>query len=300
MVKSPITDNEAKLVHSIPVQRMVDEYRDLYNMSIDRHFNGLDNIEVYQCPDTGYRFFHPFSMIGDEKLYDDLQQFPWYYLDWKWEYDEAPKFIEKGSKVLEVGSGEGKFLKHINDTLGCDTTGIELNAQAVEKGRAMGLNMHQELVQDHAEKYAGHYDVVCFYQVLEHIADVKDFLEACVKCIKPGGKVLIAVPNNEPYLYKNIKNYALNTSPHHMGWWNTESLTKIAPYFGLQADTVYYQPISLKHIPALTNIYIREHSYKQPMKKQLLRLMKPFLWAKFILERNTIPDAHILGVYTKL
>ncbi len=299
MVASPITGNSSTLVHTIPVQRIIDDYKDLYNISIERHFDGMNNVEVYKCPDTGYRFFYPYSVIGDEQLYDDLQQYDWYYPEWKWEYNEAPKYIDKGSKVLEVGCGEGNFLKYITKELDCDVTGIELNAQAVEKGRAAGLNMHQELVQDHAINHAGVYDVVCFFQVLEHIADIKAFLDACVKCVRPGGRVLIAVPNNDPYFHKVIKDYALNIPPHHMGWWNTESLTKIAPYFGLEADKVYYDNISTANIPTLTNIYISEKAYKKPLKRQLMRLMKPVYWAWFLLTKNTIPDNHILAVYTK-
>ena len=299
MVKSPVTGSPATLVMKMPVERIVDEYRKDYNMSVERHFKGLEEIEVYQCPDTGYRFFYPFSVIGDEQLYDELQQFPWYYLDWKWEYDKAPEFIPKGSKVLEVGSGEGKYLKYLKDNLGCDATGLELNLQAVNKGKANGLDLRHELVQEHAATHANTYDVVYFFQVLEHIADIKGFVEAAVTCLKPGGKLLIAVPNNDPYFFKSIRHYALNIPPHHMGWWNTESLTAIAPYFGLKTDKVFYDPITLMAIPGFVNIYIRENSYRNEGKRKMMRLMKPFYWAKFILQKSGIPGQHIMAVYTK-
>lgn len=300
MVASPISGNPAKLVLTLPVERVVEEYKQQYNISVGRHFKGLDKIEVYECPDTGYRFFYPFSMAGDEQLYDELQQFPWYYLDWKWEYDKAPDYIPRGSKVLEVGSGEGKYLKYLKEKHDCDCTGLELNLQAVNKGKANGLDLRHELVQEHAKTHANSYDVVYYFQVLEHIADIKGFIEASVTCLKPGGKLLICVPNNEPFLFKTIKHYALNVPPHHMGWWNTKSLIAIAPYFGLRTEKVFYEPIKPYYIPGFVNLYIKEHSYKNESKRQLMRLAKPFYWAKFLLTRSSIPGQHILGVYTKL
>lgn len=299
-MKSPITGNPARLVHTIPTQRVVAEYKAVYNMSVERHFEGIDQVELYECPDTGYRFFYPFSMTGDERLYDELQQFPWYYLDWKWECDKAPDYIAKGSKVLEVGSGEGKYLKYLGDKLGCRGTGLELNLQAVNKGKANGLDLRHELVQEHAKTHANEYDVVYFFQVLEHISDIRGFLEASIACLKPGGKLLIAVPNNEPFLFGSIKNYALNVPPHHMGWWNTRSLTAIAPHFGLKAEKVFYDHIPPSYIPGFVNIYIRENSYRNETKRQAMRLMKPYYWAKYLLAMKSIPGAHIMGVYTKL
>lgn len=300
MVASPITGNPSKLVLTLPIDRVEAEYQKEYGMSVERHFTGLKEIQLYECPDTGYRFFYPFSMTGDERLYDELQQFPWYYLDWKWEYDKAPDYIAKGSKVLEVGSGEGKYLKYLKDKHNCDVTGLELNLQAVNKGKANGLDLRHELVQEHAKTHANSYDAVYFFQVLEHISDIKGFMEAAVDCLKPGGKLLICVPNNEPFLFNSIKHYSLNVPPHHMGWWNTKSLTAIAPYYGLKVDKVFYDNITPYYIPGFVNIYIKEHSYQNEGKRMFMRLMKPFYWAKFLLTRNSIPGAHIMGVYTKL
>lgn len=299
MVKSPITGNAATLVQSIPSQRVIEEYQRDFKIDVARHFDGIDNVELYQCPDTGYRFYYPYSMTGDEQLYDDLQQFPWYYLDWKWEYGKAPDYISKGSKVLEVGSGEGKYLKYLQVNHECDCTGVELNLQAVKKGNENGVNLKHELVQEHAKTNAGKYDVVYFFQVLEHISDIKSFLEASVACLKPGGKLLICVPNNEPYFFKYIEYSKLNSPPHHMGWWNTESLTKIAPHFGLKLDEVFYDMITPYFIPSLVNMYIRQESYKNELKRTLMRLCKPFYWAKFLLKMKDIPGQHIMAVYTK-
>lgn len=299
MVVSPITGNSSELVFTIDPQRIIDSYKERFDIDVRSYFEGLDEVNVYQCPDTGYRFFYPEQLEGKEELYAALQKFPWYYPEWKWEYKKAPAHIAEGSKVLEVGCGEGKYLQYLKDKLNCECTGLELNKNAVDAGKEKGIDIRYELVQEHAKNNECVYDVVCYFQVLEHIGDISDFIKASVKCLKPGGTLLICVPNNEPFLFKHIKYEALNLPPHHMGWWNTESLTKLAPYYGLEAKDVYYDPIEPYYIPGFVNMYIREKSYGNEGKRRTMRAMKPYYWMKFLLARKSIPGQHIMGVYTK-
>ena len=47
MVNSPITGSPATLVMKMPVQRIVDGYLRDYNMSVERHFDGLDEKKAF-------------------------------------------------------------------------------------------------------------------------------------------------------------------------------------------------------------------------------------------------------------
>jgi 2-polyprenyl-3-methyl-5-hydroxy-6-metoxy-1,4-benzoquinol methylase len=69
------------------------------------------------------------------------------------------------------------------------------------------------------------YDAVCLFQVLEHMHDISGFFKHVRAFIKPQGKLIISVPNNNPYLYVNDKLHTLNLPPHHMGLWTGSSLT---------------------------------------------------------------------------
>jgi SAM-dependent methyltransferase len=82
--------------------------------------------------------------------------------------------------------------------------------------------------------------VVCSFQVLEHIYDVKSFLEASLHVLKPKGKLIIGVPNNEPYFLGYDKYATLNLPPHHMGLWNKSVFEKVAPLFNLKIIDVQY------------------------------------------------------------
>lgn len=64
----------------------------------------------------------------------------------------------------------------------------------------------------------------CTFQTLEHIFEVGSFFEALRRLLKTGGRLIVAVPNSEPYLERFNKYATFNTPPHHVGLWNRQSL----------------------------------------------------------------------------
>jgi SAM-dependent methyltransferase len=180
-------------------------------------------------------------MDGDGNFYATLQQRlgDGYYHDWKFENQLAYDVINAGDKVLDIGCGVGKFLMKAKDKAK-EVAGLELNEKAVEVCRGKGLTVYNEMIGDHASGKSGYYDVVCMFQVLEHIYDVRPFLEDSLKALKQGGKLVIGVPNNEPYFQGYDKYCTLNLPPHHMGLWNKEVFKKVADILGLYMQEVRY------------------------------------------------------------
>jgi hypothetical protein len=58
--------------------------------------------------------------------------------------------------------------------------------------------------------------------------------------LKKVGKLVIGVPNNEPYFQGYDKYCTLNLPPHHMGLWNKQVFEKAAPLFNLKLLQVAY------------------------------------------------------------
>ena len=104
-VKSPLTGKDAPLVRGIQSSRLVNGYRQSYGYDATSYFKDLPTVGLYQC-DTGYCFYYPFSIAGDESLYRCLERFDWNYKQNKWEYDAALPFIQNGDRILDVGCGE--------------------------------------------------------------------------------------------------------------------------------------------------------------------------------------------------
>lgn len=99
--------------------------------------------------------------------------------------------LPAGSRVLEVGSGDGRFLGRLRD-LGLDSVGIE------PSGRARHLAAGSEVLEATAESAQlepGSFDVAVFWHVLEHLDEPAAALEAAHRWLRPGGTLVIGVPN---------------------------------------------------------------------------------------------------------
>jgi len=237
-----------RLLKTIPSKTIIDKYKDELNIDVKRFFNNTDNVHLYKDTTTGFSFYYPF-VYGDDAFYRELQKFDWYYSSWKWEHQEAKKFIKKGDSVLEIGCAKGSFLEALGRD-GIQAVGLEINKEAIEYATTNNLNVLNETVEEHAAKHKECYDVVCSFQVMEHVPDVWDAIQGSLSCLKKHGTLIISVPNNNSYL-KRIDN-VLNYPPHHVGLWNKRSLQNLTRKMNVSKPELYYEP--------LTNIdfYFRE------------------------------------------
>ncbi|HUQ97091.1 MAG TPA: class I SAM-dependent methyltransferase, partial [Chitinophagaceae bacterium] len=239
---SPVTGLPAPVVDSFSVNEIIKGYKTELGIDVQAYFKGKTNLNLYQCSDTGLRFFYPAALAGDPAFYTALENRPGYYRDWKWEYDEAFQLIEDGVSVLDIGCGRGAFLKKLKAEKDCVVTGLELNPNAFKQLLAGGMPAFQETIETHSEIHTEAYDVVAFFQVLEHISDVNSFITTALKCLKKNGLLILAVPNNAPYMMGINKYEWLNLPPHHMGWWNEASLTQLSRFFPMTVQRIQACP----------------------------------------------------------
>jgi SAM-dependent methyltransferase len=103
----------------------------------------------------------------------------------------------KGLKVLDIGCGTG-FLLHKLSEFGFLVNGIEPGGQA-----KIGFQKYKiPIVNDFfpLENMENDYDLVISILVLEHIMDPESFIAQIRKILKNSGKVILGVPNEEPYI----------------------------------------------------------------------------------------------------
>lgn len=244
-IPSPLVPSVASdLERSIPTARIIDLYDRGFDIDVRKYFQGLKEVQIRRCPRTGYRFYYPYQLGGDGVFYEQLDRFDWYYMPWKWEHEAALTLLQEGQKVLEIGSGDNGFLEKLHRQ-GYEITGLELNEERVQDGKSRGLDIENQLIQDHARRHPATYDAVCAFQVLEHIDEVQSFLEAAITCLKPGGSLIVCVPNNEGFIKHNEN--VLNLPPHHMGLWDQHSLRNLESVFSLRTENILFQPVQKHH-----------------------------------------------------
>ncbi|ACU63194.1 class I SAM-dependent methyltransferase [Chitinophaga pinensis] len=302
-MKSPVTGgNRLELITTFPTESIIKIYEDELKVDTRRFFKGVPAVELYECRDTGYRFYYPEGILGDGQFYADLNKDDvGYYSTTRWEHTYATSLIKPGQKVLEIGAGDGFFLEQLKKS-NIDAIGLELNVAAIAKGEKKGLRMYNEMIEDHADGHVGEYDVVCCFQVLEHIYNVKSFLDASLKALKRGGKLIIGVPNNNPYLFKQDKWHTLNLPPHHAGLWNKRAFTELQKFYDVTPQDIIVEPLSNNKSFARRWYLAQRNYYKEkksflgglisiipaPIGKMVVKLFSPW-----------IDGFNIVAVFTK-
>ncbi|WP_151992845.1 bifunctional 2-polyprenyl-6-hydroxyphenol methylase/3-demethylubiquinol 3-O-methyltransferase UbiG [Buttiauxella massiliensis] len=105
-----------------------------------------------------------------------------------------------GKTVLDVGCGGG-ILAESMAREGAHVTGLDMGFEPLQVAKLHALESGikvdyvQETVEQHADKFAGKYDVVTCMEMLEHVPDPKSVVTACAKLVKPGGHVFFSTLN---------------------------------------------------------------------------------------------------------
>jgi SAM-dependent methyltransferase len=98
-------------------------------------------------------------------------------------------------RLLDVGAGRGD-LGVVLAAHGWRVTGLEPSAQACEEGRRRGVEMVQGTLSDApADEVGSGYDAIVFQHALEHVDEPRADLARAHELIRPGGLLLVAVPN---------------------------------------------------------------------------------------------------------
>lgn len=105
-----------------------------------------------------------------------------------------PVWIPHG-KILDVGCGWGGYLR-LMSTLGWDTVGVEVSADAVRYAQAeLGLDVRQGDLRSQTFGDES-LDVVTFWDVIEHLHSPSADLTEAFRILKPKGWLLLKVPNS--------------------------------------------------------------------------------------------------------
>lgn len=108
----------------------------------------------------------------------------------------VPRFSDRGAKICEIGSGDGKLLKKFASMLGCKPFGVEYSREAAKEAAKNGVKTIVKDVFDKEflKKYKNYFDVVFSYGFVEHILPPERAVKIHCQLLKPGGYVIIQIP----------------------------------------------------------------------------------------------------------
>ena len=98
------------------------------------------------------------------------------------------------AKMVDIGCSTGVFLNGMR-AKGWDVTGVEPSKQASEYGQTrLGLPIINALLEE-ADLPAAQFDLITFWNVVEHLHDPRETLVEAARLAKPEGQLMISVPN---------------------------------------------------------------------------------------------------------
>ena len=165
---------------------------------------------LFRCGDCGIDFQHPMptrdviaAFYPGGYWLESLSKSPLarlmrFYVDGMLDLDLMRWFrkmgLRKGDRYLDLGCSRGDFLAKVCAT-GVTGEGIEADPQAAAHARAaFGLTVH-ELDLDEWQPEASEWAAMSLFHVLEHVREPRMLLQRCWKGLRPGGKLLVRVPN---------------------------------------------------------------------------------------------------------
>jgi len=202
---------------------------------------GQNTCNVVQCDRCGFCFSNPY-IGGDERFYRlayDRSGYP----TWKWEfqltYNVLSKFSKSDLKLLEIGAGDGAFVKRIaeeilpKENIFC-TEFSEYGRHQIEK---FGLKCFSDDVRSLSNaELEENFDMVCMFQVLEHMDRLEVLFQKLNWLIKRGGSLFIAVPNPRRIEFNELNGALLDMPPNHVGRWNNECFKEIGRQNGFHIE----------------------------------------------------------------
>jgi len=152
-----------------------------------------------------------------------------------------PADLGKG-RLLEIGCSHGLYLERVR-MLGWRVQGVELSRSASEFARGeRGLDVHTGPFQADLFPEAS-FECVVMWQVLEHVAEPLEVLGEVFRLTRPGGVLMIGVPNSGCLLARLAGDYFYPLDlPRHLTHFTVSSIRRFVESAGFRVRRLYHQP----------------------------------------------------------
>ncbi len=186
-------------------------------------------------------------------------------------YGLKDKLPKAGAKVLDIGTAGGAFLEAAQ-RFGYDSYGLEPSLYLTKEDKKRGLKIAQGTI-DNNPYVDQKFDLVCLWDVIEHLVEPKEDLIKIRALLKPDGILLINYPDIGTFLAKIFGKrfwWILSVHLHHF---SRDTIKKICQFAGYEAFyfKAYWQTLDLGY---LFDMAIR---YKLPLAKLVKNILPEFI-----------------------
>ncbi len=204
-------------------------------------------------------------------------------------------------RILDVGCATGLFL-HEMQTSGWETVGIEPIQSAAEFARLrFGLEIFQGMLGD-APFSPQSFDVITFWDVLEHTFSPSAELAHAARLLRPGGVIAINVPNWNSFDRRPFgANWQGFDPPRHLYVFSQQTLTQFLARAGFHVlDWVCFMPGFFTWVVSVQRWLITKHPiWTKPAMRLLMFPGIRLLFEPWFALMNVRRTAPVISVFAQ-
>jgi SAM-dependent methyltransferase len=129
--------------------------------------------------------------------------------------------------LVEVGPGFGTFAALARERFE-RVIGVEPTPEMAAAARERGVEIVEKGIEAVAAGELPAADVVCAFEVIEHLFEPRVFLEHAARLLRPGGLVVVSCPNGLGFDIAELGATSLAVDPEHVNLFNPDSLSLLA------------------------------------------------------------------------
>jgi 2-polyprenyl-3-methyl-5-hydroxy-6-metoxy-1,4-benzoquinol methylase len=157
----------------------------------------------------------------------------------------------RAGRLLDYGCGTGHFLAGAKKA-GWQVTGLEPNARArQDAAERVGQPIQEPTAL--TKLAPNSFDTITLWHVLEHVHALHKTLDELIAALKPGGKLLIAVPNVESLDAQHYRqDWAAYDVPRHLYHFSASTMRRLLARHKLATQQVMSLPLDAYYISMLS------------------------------------------------
>lgn len=174
-----------------------------------------------------------------------------------------------GKIVLDAGCGTGYGTYELSKKAK-KVYGIDQNIAVIKYAQKVYKNKNLSFQAGNLEKIRfpkNRFDLICIFEVIEHVNDYKGFLKELYRVLKPGGTLLISTPNKSIYSpYTKRPFYPYHFHEFYLDEFKEMLVDfKIEAMLGQSGKNIFYPKWHPKSILKIIYTYL-----PRPLKKKIL------------------------------